>query len=151
MFFRRRAWLSDGTENALQTKPGFMSKLLGVASIPQARDSAIEKSFLQERRTRARTEVHWPVLLLRDHGVNAIETITENLSSSGFYCLSTVPVMPGESLRCSLRVPAHDPKGEERMVMLECSVQVLRTEATSEGSFGIACRIEDYHLITNGS
>ena len=130
-----------------------MSKLLGAAFIPQtvARgNAAIEKAF-PDRRARTRTEVHWPVLLLRDHGVNAIETVTENLSSSGFYCYARVPVVPGECLKCSVRIPAHDPKGEERMMMLECSVQVLRTEAAPDGSFGIAFRIEDYRLIASGS
>ena len=110
----------------------------------------IETALYPERRARTRTEVHWPVVLLQDHQSNTIETVTENLSSTGFYCFSTIPVVPGEYLQCSLRVPAHDPKGAQRTILLQCRVQVLRAETAANGSFGIACRIEDYHLIPHG-
>lgn len=125
------------------------SKMLAAASLAHmtTEKAAIENGLHPERRSRARTEVHWPILLLREKGPNTIETVTENLSSMGFYCFSTVPVMPGESLRCSLQVPSHDPKGGERNITLECHVQVLRSERTANGSFGIACRIEDYRMI----
>lgn len=108
------------------------------------------REYRPERRRRARTHVHWPVLLLWDHGFNAIDTVTQNLSSSGFYCFSSTPVAPGAVLRCSLKVPAYDPKGEQRTVTLECRVQVMRSEATLDGAYGIACRIEDYHLLAGG-
>jgi len=123
------------------------SKPLAVTSLAHTANTAIETAFHPERRSRTRTDVHWPVLLLRDHGINTIETVTQNLSSTGFYCFSTVPVMPGESLQCSLQVPAHDPNGGERNITLECRVQVLRSERAANGSFGIACRIEDYRMI----
>jgi hypothetical protein len=117
-----------------------------------AREVAIiESAFRPERRKRARTQVHWSVLLLCDREANTIETVTQNLSSSGFYCLSSKPLTPGESLSCALKVPAFDPKGEDRSVALECRVQVMRAEAVSDGLFGIACRIEDYHLVTGGT
>lgn len=127
-------------------QPVFMSaKLVDLLTVrPQAREDR------PERRKRARTNVHWPVSLLRDHGFNPIDTVTQNLSSTGFYCLSSTPVAPGAVLRCSLKVPAYDPRGEQRTVTLECRVQVMRSEATQDGSFGIACRIEDYHLIARG-
>jgi hypothetical protein len=108
---------------------------------------AIETAFRPERRRRARTQVHWPVVLLRERGT-AVETTTQNLSSSGFYCLVTVPLTPGESFACALRFPAHDPKDDGRGLTLQCTVQVMRVEATSEGVFGVACRIEDYHLVS---
>jgi len=112
--------------------------------------AAIESTFRPERRKWARTHVHWPVLLLRNHGADGIDTVTQNLSSNGFYCLSPEPLKPGESLMCTLKLPAHDPKGEERTLALECTVMVMRAEAASEGFFGIACRIDDYHLIRSG-
>jgi len=112
--------------------------------------AAIENSFRPERRRRARTQVHWPLMLLRDHGSDAIETSTQNLSSNGFYCFTPEPLKPGESLLCTLRLPAHDPKGEERSLSLECTVMVVRAEAAADGHFGIACRIEDYHLVRSG-
>lgn len=46
-----------------------------------------------EHRRRARTQVHWPILFLitGSRGGAPIETITENLSSDGFYCLCPTP------------------------------------------------------------
>jgi len=99
-----------------------------------------------ERRARTRTQVHWPVLLMRDHDGKAIETVTQNLSSSGFYCLSSAGLTPGERLFCTLRVPAHDPNNDGSAVSLECSAVVLRSELTPSGDFGVAFRIDDYHF-----
>jgi hypothetical protein len=103
-------------------------------------------SFKTERRARTRTQVHWPVLLLRDCGGKAIDTVTQNLSSSGFYCLSSTGLAPGERLFCTLRVPAHDPNNDGTAVSLECYAVVMRSEVTAAGEFGVAFRIEDYHL-----
>jgi PilZ domain-containing protein len=106
----------------------------------------VEGVLRTERRARARTQVHWPVLLLRDRGGSAIETITQNLSSTGFYCLSSAGLTPGERLFCTMRVPAHDPHQDGRAISLECTAVVMRSELMADGEFGIACRIEDYHL-----
>jgi hypothetical protein len=100
-----------------------------------------------ERRKRARTHVHWPVLLIRMATLEAVESITQDLSIDGFYCISQVPFTPGEALTCALQVPTHDPSGKELDRRLECKVRVLRTDpGVGEGMFGIACRIEDYHF-----
>jgi len=109
----------------------------------------IESAFRPERRTRARTHLRCPVLLLPGGGAKAIETVTQNLSSSGFYCLSPLPLTPGDSLFCTLRMPTYDPRGEEHMLALECRVRVMRAGADAEGAYGIACRIEDYRLVTS--
>ena len=111
----------------------------------------MESSFRPERRGRARTQVHWPVLLLPHCGSGAIETVTQNLSSNGFYSYSPEPLQAGQTLLCTLKVPSHDPKGEERALALECTVTVLRAEAVSKNLFGIAFQIVDYHLIRGGS
>jgi PilZ domain len=114
-----------------------------------ARDTAVlDASFRPERRRRARTQVHWPVLLLQARGADAIETVTQNLSSTGFYCFSPSPLIPGASLLCTLKLPAYDPQSEHHTLMLECRVMVVRAEAATDGFFGIACRIEDYRLLT---
>lgn len=110
--------------------------------------AVVEGGVRPERRKRARTLVHWPVLLMQSHGADSIETVTQNLSSTGFYCFSPATLTPGDSLLCRLKVPAHDPNCEEDALALECKVVVIRAEAASDGFFGIACRIEDYRLIT---
>jgi hypothetical protein len=102
--------------------------------------------FLPERRKRVRVKVRWPLLLFRDDAAEAIESVTQDLSSMGFYCLSPKPFAAGESLVCALKVPMYDPIGEERTIAVECRVRVVRTEETGDGGFGIACQIEDYHL-----
>jgi len=115
-----------------------------------ARETGIvDGAFRMERRNRARTRVHWPLVLLADDG-QAIETVTHNLSSSGFYCFVPSPLTPGGGLICTLKVPVYDPKNEEGTLTLECKAQVLRVEAVAEDSFGIACRIEDYRLMKPG-
>ena len=99
----------------------------------------------QDRRRRARTRVHWPVRIFRNSGKDAVDTTTRNLSSDGFYCLSKVAFLPGESVYCMLRLPAYD--GADRTLALRCRIHILRVEAINgDGVFGIACRIEDYHF-----
>ena len=101
----------------------------------------------QERRKRIRTQVHWTILLFRENTARAVTTITQNLSSSGFYCLSRSPFSLGEQVVCSLEVPTHDPVDKGRTVPLECRARVVRVEPESDnGRFGVACQIEDYHF-----
>jgi len=101
-----------------------------------------------ERRKRVRTRLHWPVLMFRNRpGSDAIESVTRDLSSSGFFCLMRVQLIEGEWLVCSIKIPTHDPHGKHMERTLECRVQVLRVVSQeSPDSFGVACRIEDYHL-----
>jgi len=77
----------------------------------------------------------------------AIATITQDLSSTGFYCLSAVALQPGEVLKCALKVPFHDPNGKHLDRNLECSARVTRVEPQENANhFGIACHIEDYRF-----
>ncbi len=108
-----------------------------------------DSAFRPDRRKRTRTRVHWPLLLLTEGATEQIESVTQNLSSIGFYCLSPTPLTPGQALLSTLKVPAYDPKGEDRTIHLECRAFVIRAEATPDGSFGIACRIENYRLVGN--
>lgn len=100
-----------------------------------------------ERRRRARTKVHWPVLLFRNQSAEAVESTTQNLSSNGFYCMANASFTPGEMLICTLKVPTHDPNGGNLVRSLECKVRVMRVEpSAANGLFGVAVRIEDYHF-----
>ena len=101
-----------------------------------------------DRRARARINVHWPVRLFRTTPPETVETITQNLSSRGFYCYAKNPLSVGEVLSCTIRIPAHDPGGKEMNRLLDCTVRITRVEETQEeGMFGIACRLEDYHVV----
>jgi hypothetical protein len=101
-----------------------------------------------ERRKRVRTKLHWPLVLERNqHEPVTIESTTRDLSSGGFYCLIRVQLAEGERLRCSLKIPTHDPRGGRLERTLECQVRVVRiVPQESSGIFGVACHIEEYRL-----
>lgn len=99
-----------------------------------------------ERRRRPRSSVQWPLLLFRNiEGGDVVETITRNLSSSGFYCLSEKAFEVGESLFCALKLPPETSDGAEGR--LECRVLVVRVENDRDNQlYGIACRTQEYHV-----
>jgi hypothetical protein len=99
-----------------------------------------------DRRLRVRLKLRWPVCFFEDTHEIAHAT-TVNISSNGFYCLSEVPLTPGQVVSCVVGVPAHDPSEPERTNALKCQVRIVRvTEHVAEQRFGIGCRIEDYRL-----
>jgi hypothetical protein len=111
---------------------------------------ASDRAYHLERRKRVRTTVHWPILFFRNRAGEGIESTTQNLSSTGFFCFSQQPFEAGEALFCTLRIPSHDPEGKERIWILECRVRVRRSEpASREGLFGVACEFEDYRLLAS--
>src|SRR5215510_2445165 len=112
-----------------------------------SKPAEIHTATVSERRKRARTRLHWPVLLFRNRGGSAIQSLTRDLSSSGFYCIAKTPFTPGELLTCTLKVPTHDPNGKHLERSLECKVRVVRVDSQeAEATFGVACQIEDYHF-----
>ncbi len=101
-----------------------------------------------ERRDRRRVRVHWRVLLFRGPtDEDAEETITENLSSDGFYCFSARLFSAGELLFSQLHLPtANSGCGAS---YLECRVRVVRVEKhrANDANYGMACRIEEYRVV----
>lgn len=98
-----------------------------------------------ERRKRVRFDVRWPVCFFGVEVGRTVETRTENLSSSGFHCLSPVQLPVGDLMICVLGVPSPRPLHNGRALSLECKVRILRVEPADERqSYGIACEIEDY-------
>ncbi len=78
---------------------------------------------------------------------DAEETITENLSSDGFYCFSTRPFSAGELLFSRLHIPtANCGYGAS---YLECRVRVIRVEKqrANDVNYGVACRMEEYRVV----
>ena len=101
-----------------------------------------------DRRNRIRTQVHCPVRFLRSGTMDPLETTTQNLSSEGFYCLNNSPFVPGESMACTLSLPAHQPHSAEQMLLLECRVRIIWVEGPDgDGLYGIGCGIEDYRFL----
>jgi hypothetical protein len=106
----------------------------------------VERLLLPERRKRARAKLHGRVWLFRNEVEDAMEGLTQDLSSDGFYCLAGEWFAAGETLICSLKVPSHKLNGNHLEGSLECKIRVMRVESQGEGMYGIACRIEDYHF-----
>jgi len=102
-----------------------------------------------DRRKRTRFPLHWTVRLFRQPGKPSVESITKNLSSEGFYCITSEPFKLGERLQCMIVIPGGGSFGLESSVGLECHVTVRRMEKLPSG-FGLGCHIEDYTL-TGGS
>jgi len=76
-----------------------------------------------------------------------VETVTQNLSSGGFYCRSRKRFIVEELLLCTLQIPMTGISGGESH--LECRARVVRVEENAaDGEYGIACRIEDYRFVT---
>ena len=123
------------------------SKIFSAADGPaHLRNSAEE--LTGERRRRTRTSVRWAVLIFRDTISEPIESVTENLSGSGFYCLVRSQFVPGEVLSCTLTAPSYDPMNSDSALILECRARVVWTQTYTpkEGFSGVGCEIEDYRL-----
>jgi PilZ domain-containing protein len=100
-----------------------------------------------ERRKRPRVKVHWQVSLIRSDSAEIIETVTQDLSSTGFYCFSQMPFSVGEVLHCMLRIPPYESTARELERALECKLRVVRLELnTADGRLGVGCRIEDFRV-----
>ena len=92
-------------------------------------------------------QVHWTIRFLRNGNGDAHETVTRDLSSEGFQCLTRVPFVPGEFSMCTLGVPANDPKDARRILMVNCKVRVVWVRATDDGYYDMGCRIENYQFV----
>jgi hypothetical protein len=105
-----------------------------------------------ERRRWMRTRLHWHVQFFGLAETGSVETTTQNLSSRGFYCTSPLPCAPGERFTCTIKVPAHQPDGSDRILSLECHVRILRVDkADADGTYGLACEIEEYQFLRSNN
>jgi len=101
----------------------------------------------RERRKRTRIALHWPVYLYREQGGASVESMTENLTSNGFYCVAREPFQMGEQLDCVIVIPAGAFGYSADPIRLQCRVRVMRVEDQID-TFGLGCAIEDYELLT---
>ena len=117
---------------------------LGFPELPQ-------KTTSIERRRRVRAQVHWPVCFTRPGTTELVRTMTHDLSSHGFYCITSAGFVPGEIRECTLVVPTHHPNGGKPMMPVLCKVRVVRVEVLGEGGLcGVGCEIEDYRFANSG-
>ena len=100
-----------------------------------------------DRRKRKRVAVHWAVRLSRQPGTPPAESVTENLSSEGFYCIIRERFKPGERLQYVMDIPGENVGSSEPFLILQGHVTVMRVEYL-EGGLGLGCHIEDYAVST---
>lgn len=93
-----------------------------------------------------RLRLRCPVALWDPREGSVISTTTENLSSDGFYCVCSNPLIPGDELQATLKVPCKYWNGHGAdYLVLQCDVEVVRTVLNSaQDSFGVALRIKQY-------
>jgi hypothetical protein len=104
---------------------------------------------VQDRRSRPRIKVHWPGVLFPEDSTERIETVTQDLSSTGLYCLVPLPFLPCGRFTGILKMPAYDPTDGSPIRNLKCKLRLVRVEPPRNGEVfaGAAFAIEDYHLL----
>jgi hypothetical protein len=102
-----------------------------------------------ERRKLERLPLRCPVSLWRPTDGIFTRTMTENLSSDGFYCLSSEFFALGDELEARLEIPDQHPdharpeRGKMAALALQCRIEVVRAEDLGEKR-GLGCRIKEY-------
>lgn len=99
-----------------------------------------------ERRRGRRLPLRLSATLIRRNGA-IVPTITENLSSSGFYCHARERLIPGEEFDCSISLHSEGPANPQRQLVLICKGRVARVEFVAADRYGVGCAIDDYLLI----
>ena len=102
----------------------------------------------RERRRRPRLSLALPIVLTRAGTQTLVEATTENVSSEGFFCLTTHEFSPDELLDCEISLPGDQVSSvPEDGLRLSCLVRVVRVvPGEDQHSFGIACHVEDYTM-----
>ena len=101
-----------------------------------------------ERRRGTRWPLRWQTKLIRGNGI-VLATVTENLSSSGFYCQMGEALIPGEEFDCYIALPPDQAAPSPRSpVALLCRGRVARVESVAGAGFGMGCEIDDYLLLS---
>jgi hypothetical protein len=99
-------------------------------------------SATDERRRRPRLRLQLPVTL-HSGSAEALNTVTRDISSEGFLCITARAFHPGEGAVCVIDCPSNAP--DERPIQIQCCVRILRCELESDtGLYRTACYIKSY-------
>src|ERR1041385_506825 len=99
-----------------------------------------------ERRSRRRANLHAAIRLSKSGSKYPIAGKTSNISSEGFYCFVQEQFEPGERVECTIILPIPKSHAPEDELWIHCQARVVRVEAVSGTSFGIAAQIEEYDV-----
>ena len=88
--------------------------------------------------------LRWPVHI-SGATIGSVETLTENLSASGFYCVLETPPNVGERITCDLKVPS---SGYQRTVgAISFQAEAVRIDLRGASGFAVACKIIDFRYM----
>jgi PilZ domain-containing protein len=111
-------------------------------ALPQGRSMADGA----ERREARRYTMSLPMRVLPHESQNReLSARTRDVSYRGLYFLSDVPFQVGAEIDFVLTLPQQVPHSAE--VDIRCRGQVVRVETSSNGTAGIAAKIERYEFI----
>lgn len=109
--------------------------------------SRLTTSPADERRRSMRMPLRLTATLIRRNG-GTLSTVTENLSSSGFYCRAKDRLAPGEEFDCSIALSPDYARSLERQFLLLCCGRVARVEPVDADWFGLGCTINEYFVFS---
>jgi|SRR5580658_4099534 hypothetical protein len=99
----------------------------------------------RERRKHERLALRLPV---RFEGAPDVNSVTENISGGGFYCISPTPFPADEQKEAHLMLPIRGYIRSADDVDIQCAVRVVRVDTLGAGrGFGVACQIERYTFL----
>ena len=103
-----------------------------------------------EHRNRPRTNLRAVLFLLSANGLELVETQTENVSMSGFFCYSKHLFAPGEQIRFLMKLSAGRELPAAIPMCLEGCAEVIRvTVGGSSAPFALGCHVESYRVLSN--
>jgi hypothetical protein len=96
-----------------------------------------------DRQQNDRVEMRYAVSLWKPSNGTFTRTLTENLTSEGFFCVSNEPYRQGDQLEATLEVP-HGRRWNMPRLALQCQVEVVRVKGRQSR---IGFRIKEYTVI----
>ena len=115
---------------------------------PNSEPVALRRIPAVDRRKHRRLVLAWP-LKLCGNGV-VVHTHTVNISSAGFFCLSSCPFSSGQNIIGLLEFPEFSSAAGYTRMLLRWEATVVRVETIiGRHEYGIAFRITDYSVVTS--
>lgn len=102
---------------------------------------------MEEARTSKRFPVHLPVRL--DDSTEVMAGMADNLSAAGAYLILDRELQIGSAINFEIHIPAES-VGGTKDVSVRCQGRVMRAEE-HEGKNGVACVIDSYEFVRDGS
>jgi hypothetical protein len=97
-----------------------------------------------ERRFWPRLTVNWKIRLFRADNAAPVHSTLENICSGGLLFVSSAAFAGREAMRCHIALPDDVARPLGSAAVLECDLEVLRSEPRNGYGYGIACQIKTY-------